>query len=358
MFDDEKQEKLVEVFKKRFENYNTYVLEELGEVIKQFKDLIPSQAYKLAQQLKFNTTAKEMIKELARITKMSERDIEKVLEQVARENLGFAKVYYKAREMDVPIYEENKALQRLVKATSNIAREEFKNLSKSTGFALTDRKGMPIILDMEQTYQETIDRCVMAVAQGKETYQQTMRKFMKQLSDSGVRKIYYENQGKEYRGKIAERAYSQRIDTAIRRNVLDSVRELSNQTQMLFGKEFNSDGVEISVHENPAPDHEDVQGKQFSNKEFQKFQKGEIAFDVKDVEYEPIKGKQHRRAISQYNCYHRVFAILIGVSEPLYTDEQLAKIIENTHKEFEFKGHKYTVYEGTQLQRKIETRIR
>ena len=42
MIDEELQEKLLSVFDKRFENYNTTVLEELGNVIKQFKYLTPS----------------------------------------------------------------------------------------------------------------------------------------------------------------------------------------------------------------------------------------------------------------------------------------------------------------------------
>ena len=45
MINEELQEKLLSVFDKRFENYNTKVLEELGNVIKQFKDLTTSQAY-------------------------------------------------------------------------------------------------------------------------------------------------------------------------------------------------------------------------------------------------------------------------------------------------------------------------
>ena len=49
MINEELQEKLLSVFDKRFENYNTKVLEELGNVIKQFKDLTPSQAYELGQ---------------------------------------------------------------------------------------------------------------------------------------------------------------------------------------------------------------------------------------------------------------------------------------------------------------------
>ena len=41
MLNENKQEELLKIFQQRFENYNTKVLEELGNVMKQFKDLTP-----------------------------------------------------------------------------------------------------------------------------------------------------------------------------------------------------------------------------------------------------------------------------------------------------------------------------
>ena len=78
MINEELQEKLLSAFDKRFQDYNTKVLEELGNVIKQFKYLTPSQAYKLGQQLKYNTTVKEMLDELSKITGLSIKDLKKI----------------------------------------------------------------------------------------------------------------------------------------------------------------------------------------------------------------------------------------------------------------------------------------
>ena len=97
MIDEELQEKLLSVFDKRFQDYNTKVLEELGNVIKQFKDLTPSQAYKLGQQLKYNTTVKDLLNELSKISGLSVKDLKAILEKVAKENINFADVYYKSR---------------------------------------------------------------------------------------------------------------------------------------------------------------------------------------------------------------------------------------------------------------------
>ena len=346
MLNEELQEQLLKVFDKRFQNYNTKVLEELGNVIKQFKDLTPSQAYKLAQQLKYNTTINDLLNELSKISGLSIKDLKKILDRVAKENIDFADVYYKAQGLDTPIYEQNQALQRLVNSVYDITGKEFKNIAKSTGFRLLDNNGKPLLLDIDKTYKEVIDRCVVAVSQGKETYQQSMRNTLKQLSDSGVRKIEYES------------GYSRRLDTSIRQNILDGMRQVSNGCQIRFGQEFGADGIEISVHQNPAPDHELVQGRQFSNKEFENFQNDKRAIDYTGMIFEPEFEGHDRRSISEYNCYHYIFSIVLGISKPQYSDKQLQEIIDNANKKIQFDGKEYTMYEATQLQRKIETAIR
>ena len=345
MLDEELQEKLLKVFDKRFQDYNSKVLWELGQIIAKFKDLTPSQANVLAQQLKFSNSAKEVLAELSKQGAISVKDLKKILERVAKENSGFAETYYKAREIDMPVYKENKALQNLVSAIYKQSGEEFKNIAKSTGFRLLDVNKKPLLLNIQETYNEVIDRCVIAVMEGKETYQQTMRSTLKQLAESGVRKIEYKS------------GYSRRIDTSVRMNILDSTRQISNESQKLFGKEFDADGIEISTHLNPSPDHSNVQGHQFSNKEYEKLQSTGVATDY-NGEVIDIRIKDNFRPISTMNCFHYIFSIVLGVSKPQYSNEELKKIIDDNEKGAELDGKHYTNYELTQIMRKLETKIR
>ena len=75
-----------------------------------------------------------------------------------------------------------------------------------------------------------------------------------------------------------------------------------------------------------------------------------------------MKGNRYngadKRHIGELNCYHKIFAIVIGVSKPEYTDEQLKQINKDNEKGFEYNGKHYTMYEGSQLQRRIELEIR
>ena len=372
MLNENKQEELLKIFQQRFENYNTQVLKFLGETIKKFKDLNSSQAYSLAQQLKYNTTVKDLLNELSKISGLSVKDLKAILEKVARENIGFADVYYKSRGLETPLYSENKALQRLVSSVYKVSGAEFKNIAKSTGFRLLGDNGEPLLLDIDETYNEVIDRCVVAISQGKETYQQSMRSTLKQLSDSGVRRIDYSNN------------YSRRIDSSVRMNVLDAVREVSNQSQMLFGEEFGYNAVEVSHHSNSAPDHSnndiengkfDIDGHQFVKLDILKEQikngiEKEITLkDIDEVNHRvKCKGKWYydfdyinsnlNRPVSTMSCYHYIFSAVLGVSRPQFTDKQLEEDKKKNNDGFEFEGKHYTFYEGEQLLNRIALEIR
>ena len=372
MINEELQEKLLSVFDKRFEDYNTKVLKTLGETIKKFKNLNPKEAYSLGQQLKYNTTVKDLLGELSKISGLSVKDLKVILEKVAKENINFADVYYKSRGLETPLYSENRALQRLVNSVYKIAGEEFKNIAKSTGFRLLDNNGKPLLLDIDKTYKEVIDRCIVAISQGKETYQQAMRSTMKQLCDRGVRRIDYANN------------YSRRIDSSVRMNILDAIREVSNQSQMLFGEEFDYNSVEVSHHSNSAPDHSnndiengkfDIDGHQFVKLNIIKEQikngmEKEITLkDIDEVNHRvKCKGKWYydfdyinnnlNRPVSTMSCYHYIFSIVLGVSKPQFTDKQLEEDKKKNNDGFEFEGKHYTFYDGEQLLNRIALEIR
>ena len=94
-------------------------------------------------------------------------------------------------------------------------------------------------------------------------------------------------------------------------------------------------------------------GHQFSNEEFDKMQNSLPFKDVQGRQYEAIE-----RHISEWNCYHRPFRIVLGISKPLYTDKQLQEINKKNKDGFELDGKHYSNYEGTQLQRLLEKEIR
>lgn len=334
MKDDKKLELLLERFYNRFNQYNTKVLEKLGEAIKKFDGVSPSTAHKIAQELKYGTDINNLMDELSRLSGKSIKDIEEAFDIVAEENVAFAEVYAKAKNMEFVNYKDNEQLKRLVKGIAGETNATFKNLSKTRaiGFVWKDENGKKIFKNLKDTYRDLIDEAVFNVETGVTDYQSAMRGVMKQLADSGV-KVHEEKVG-------YPSGYNRRIDSSVRQNVLTGVRQVNITTQKIVGRQFGADGVEISAHSPCAEDHLSIQGKQFSKKEFAK-----------------INGSLER-PIGEYNCRHFVFSIVLGVNQPSYSNKMLNQMNRESQSIIEYEGKKYTAYEATQVQRKLETAIR
>lgn len=334
MHDDKKLELLLEKFYNRFNKYNTMVLEKMGETIKKFDGVTPAVAHQIAQELRYGTDVDELIRELSLISGKTIQDIEKSFEIVAQDNLEFAEVYAKAKNMEFVDYKNNKELQKLVKSIARETNGIFKNISKAKaiGFVLEDKDGNVTFKNLRQTYNDLIDEAVFNVSMGVDNYQNAMTKTMKQLANSGV-KIHEEKIG-------YANGYNRRIDSAVRQNVLTGVRQINIRTQEQVGREFGANGVEISAHSPCAEDHLHIQGKQFSKKEFAKIN-GDL-----------------ERPIGEYNCRHFVFSVVLGVNEPSYTKRQLEQMNRESVATIEYEGKTYSKYEATQVQRQLETAIR
>ena len=143
MQDNNKLDATLERFYNRYNKFNTKVLEELGNVIKQFNDVSPSQAYQIAQELKLGYELNDLLNELSQISGKSIQDISKLFDKVAEENVNFAESYYKAKNQEFVKYEDNQQLQNMVDAIKKETNNTFINIANSNnvGFTLKDSKG-------------------------------------------------------------------------------------------------------------------------------------------------------------------------------------------------------------------------
>ena len=73
------------------------------------------------------------------------------------------------------------------------------------------------------------------------------------------------------------------------------------------------------------------------------------------TDYKGITYTHEHRPISKFNCYHSTWSIVLGVSEPIYSNKELEEIKKRNDKGFEFEDKHYTMYDGMQLQRQIDT---
>lgn len=74
--------------------------------------------------------------------------------------------------------------------------------------------------------------------------------------------------------------------------------------------------------------------------------------------YYPSFEEKTKALLEEYGCLHFKFSVLLGVSTPAHTKEQLAQLKANDKKTFEFEGKKYTKYEASQTMSQIESRVK
>ena len=346
--EEEIENVLIERIVRRQEKLDEEILKEIGEILGKIGNLTPSEAYTIGQQLKYGGSLDRIIELISKYSNITEEEIYKMLENEARTNLDFSEKYYKAKQVDFIPYEQNIPLQNKVREIAIATLNEYRNISRTTGITYLDSTGNRLTRPFREAYSEIVDNAINNVAMGKETFFQGLKRQLKTIGRSGVQSIEYES------------GYHRRIDSALRMNLQDGLNSLSIAQQEIMGEQFGNDGWEVTVHENPAPDHFDIQGHIFNVEEFDKLQDYDYLGEVKDVNgriYDKtLEG--HTRPIGQLNCYHRAFAIVLGVDEPRYSQEELDKINEQNEKGFEFEGKHYTMYQGTQLQRRIETELR
>ena len=85
-------------------------------------------------------------------------------------------------------------------------------------------------------------------------------------------------------------------------------------------------------------------------------QRSEIKVRIKGVFYPSIKTVEP--LLNDYGCLHYKIPVILGVSQPAYSERELAALKEKDNHTLEFEGKRYTGYEAKQTQRQIETAIR
>ena len=354
MLTDSQIEKLIQPVLDRQTKIEMMVLLKIANRVNDIGTMVPSDIKALEQLYKSGADVKAINKELARLTNLNVRQIKKIIRTVAADNYADAKPFYDYRKRTYIPFEENVALQSVIQAMESITVSTYKNIARSTAlkFLWYDLTTGVIseVLNIAETYQRVVDTAIQSVTLGVTDYNTAMQKTLKNLVNSGINTVQYESEN----GRITH----QRLDTAVRRNLIDGVRMTSQAMQNEIGKQVGADGVELSVHAMSAPDHEPIQGHQFTDEEFEKCQTQQAFEDVNGIQFAPIA-----RPIGIWNCRHFAYNIIIGVQEPRYTLKQLEEFKQKNADGYTYidrKGNKQhlSLYECSQKQRRYELSIR
>lgn len=362
MISEEQIELLVERLVNRIEEANTYFLMKIGASVGKIRKLTPSQAQELVQILKYGGNYEDIIKEISKYTNLNIKDIDDIFSNYAKKDQLFYEKFYKYRNIPFVPFEQNSALIMQTMALSNMAKKELYNFTRPNvlGYTIRDEKGIPRFYGLRETYNRVLDEALLNVSQGKQTFDSAMSNILKDIGGSGLKTIEFAS------------GRSMRLDSAVRMHLQDALRILHNENQKIIGEEFDYDGIEVTHHANAAPDHIDtIDGKQFAlvdiikehiekgiPTEVEKIRGNQVWVDGKVYDDFNAVNNSLQRPVSTLNCKHKTFTIILGVSKPEYTQEQLDEDKKKNLDGFELDGKHFSNYEGTQLQRSIERAIR
>jgi len=338
---------LVERLVNRIRNANTDILKEIGKAFNKIGRIKKSDIFVIQQELKYGDSLDRIVKIIDKMTMLNRQDIIDILDAVAKKDQEFAKIYYEAKNKPYIPFEENIPLQSKLQEIKQATLGSYMNISSTSGYVYLDRFGNKVSKPIINAYWQIVDDAVMNVSMGKETFQEAMKKQIKTLASNGITSIEYANGRK------------MRLDSAINMNMQDALKDMAIAQQEIIGEQFDYDAMEVSVHEYPAPDHEDIQGHMFDLDNWNKLQDYLYMGDIEDVNGNVYTrdGANPIRAIGDLNCRHIGYATIKGV-KPRYSQKQLNEINSNNKKGFELDGKQYTMYEGTQLQRQLELEMR
>lgn len=228
-----------------------------------------------------------------------------------------------AAEKTAPL-ENSESLRNIADAYVEVTRNEVTHVLGELAAADVDGRVYPI----KDVYRRTMDYVFRQVSSGAKTPEEAVRRATLRLWQRGIRTIE----------RSDGRSFS--VEYMAQRAIMGKMGEMTTAINEKHHNDGGYNGWEISAHSACAPDHESIQGRQYS-----------------DEEYKILNSRLQRR-IGTLSCKHIAWPIKLGVDKPQWTQEQLAELAQQNAQGITYEGRHYTQYEATQQQKALENSIR
>lgn len=285
------------------------------------------QLWRLKELSAFRDNYERAIKEILAIT---DDELQMLYMEVVAAGYARDKAIYEAAGAEWIPFEENTPLQQLIAAIMKQTHDEIENITQTTGFINMDTGRFE---PLNQYFINVLDKTHLEIATGTTTYTQALKKAVDDMTASGIRQVNYDNPGK--------RPWHNRIDVATRRAVMTGLAQVEGKIAEDNAERLQTEYFEVSAHPTARPSHLLWQGRVYTKEQLQ-----------------TVCGLGTVTGLLGANCYHHYDAFIPGISTRNWTDEQLTEMRQNALKKHVFRGKEYTLYEATQRQRELETRMR
>lgn len=221
-------------------------------------------------------------------------------------------------------FEDDAYLQQLTEGYAEVMKTRTAEQLQNLWATAPDGKTVPL----QDAYSRALDFAFRQTATGSLDLNTAIRRAVGPLARRGLRTIEQKN------------GRSVGIEYACRRYLMNQMGQLDNAIQQQNHDRMGCDGWEISAHAACAPDHEPIQGRQYT-----------------DDEFEALNASL-QRPIGRLNCRHVADPVLIGVDKPVHSEAELAQMAADNEKGVTYNSKHYTLYAAGQEQATIENAIR
>lgn len=265
--------------------------------------------YQIYRAQALGASKKEVERRVAEQLKLQEEVISSLFEYVLDKSLA---------------YEDNGSLQQMADAYAEMTKSKTAEMLQNLWGTAPDGQVLPL----QDAYARALDFAFRETATGVLDMETAIRRAVMPLAKRGLRTIEQKS------------GRSIGIEYACRRYIMDQLGALDDEVQKANHDRLGCDGWEISAHAACAPDHEPIQGRQYS-----------------DAEYGQLNNSLQRR-IGHLNCGHTASPIILGVNAPQYTEAELKQFAEDNERGITYNGKHYTLYQAGQEQATMENAIR
>lgn len=326
MLTPEYMEKAPQRLVKIFTELEEQIISDISKSIAKNLKLTQDTEYQLKIMQEMGYDLKQIEKEIAKVSKVSQKEIETLLRNSSELSYNDDRKRYKEGGKNLPPLDNNPKMVDFIEGVITKTKGDLSNITQTMGFV--EGKNFKTINNF---YKDTLDYAVFQTGSGAYSYQDALYQAVKKLGDSGIRKVDYKS----------GRAYH--IESAVRMNVLTSLNQITGYMSLANADMMGQDLMEITAHIGARPDHSLWQGRIVSRSGKSDY------LSLDDIGYGEVDGFQG------VNCRHGWFPFLEGISTPAYTEKQLEDLEGEI---IVFDGKEYTAYEASQRQRQLERAMR
>lgn len=301
-----------------YSNLNERIIEDIARRIVNAGTMTESARWQIQIAQETGVLYDNIVKMVSENMEVSEKVIKDMFEEAAIDSLEFDdKIYRKAGLNPIPLIQSENMLN-ILKAGIIKTNGTINNLCMTTASS------------GQELFIQALDNAYIDTTTGAFDYNTAIFNAIDKLSKDGMYITY-------------PSGYKEKIDVAVRKNIVTGIGQTTGKMQIERAKELNTDLMEITAHEGARPKHEIWQGKVVSLSG----EKGYLS--LTDIGYGTVTG------FKGINCRHDWFPFFKGISERSYTDKELKELNNQTVR---YNGEDIKIYNARQIQRGLERSIR